>query len=144
LEEYQSVLAARILKELDPEKTPLLETVLKIEKELEVPRFAREKGMPLIDPNVISIFAKPLVIAIVAGVISKVVLDAIKKGLKSHSKYEIAKVVIGNKKGIAKESLQIALKSGVDKKTISKIQKEIFNLVDRRPQILSIEYKRKK
>lgn len=144
MKDYQRVLSKRILEELDPEKTPLLETILKMEKELKVSSSAKEKGMPLIDPGMVSMFAKPLIISIVAGIIGKVILDATKRKLERYSKHELAKIVTANKKGIVKESLQISLKSGVDKRTISKIQKEIFNLVDRRPQILSIEYKRKK
>ena len=142
MESYHYNLSKAILEELDPQKVTLLDTVLKMLDEYEISSSAKQKGIPLIGLETISMFAKPLVIAIMAGIISKLILSAVEK--KISSKEEIAKIVITNKKGIIKESLQIAVKNGVDKKTVSRIQDDVFRLINRRPEILRITYEKKK
>lgn len=142
VESYQYNLSKAILEELDPQKITLLDSVLKMLKEYETSTSAMERGIPFIGAETISMVAKPLVIAIIAGIISKLILKTLEK--KISSKEEIAKIVVTNKKGIITESLQIAVDHGVDKKTISRIQNDVFKLINRSPEILRIRYEKKK
>jgi len=145
MEDYQNILSTRIMQQLYPEKVSLLEIARRIDKKDRSLLIKKEKeSLPLIDPELVSTLAVPLVVIVIGRLISELILKATERKLKDLSKDQIATIVVNQKKGLDRETLEISIKRGIKKRTISEVLKDVNKLIGRNPEILYIDYRMNK